>query len=77
MRPPIIRKLLSALDPPPNLPDYDAACRDFSWSAAARELDVSMDGPFNIAALAVDISARPYAIAWRCASSRVMDIAAT
>lgn len=54
MRPPIIRRLLSALDPPPNLPDYDAACRDFSWSAAARELDVSMDGPFNIAALAVD-----------------------
>ena len=38
MRPTIIRKSVSAQRPPPNLADYDAQRRDFSWDAIRAEL---------------------------------------
>ena len=38
MRPTVIRKSVANLRPPPNLVDYDAARRGFSWDAVRAEL---------------------------------------
>jgi acetyl-CoA synthetase len=43
---------------PPNLLDYDTACRSFSWSAARASLDGLPGGGINIAHEAVDRHAR-------------------
>ena len=51
----VIRKQAALLAAPPNLVDYDAACRDFSWSAARARLDGLPGGRgLNIAHEAVD-----------------------
>jgi acetyl-CoA synthetase len=55
---PVIRKDVRALQPPPNLADYDDARRRFRWDAAARELDGLPAGGLNIAHEAVDRHAR-------------------
>ena len=45
----------AALRVPPNLPDYAAACRDFTWAAARAQLDGLPNGQgLNIAHEAVD-----------------------
>jgi acetyl-CoA synthetase len=50
-----IRKPRGAAGVPPNLADYDAACRTFSWDAARRRLDGLPGGQgLNIAHEAVD-----------------------
>jgi acetyl-CoA synthetase len=50
-----IRKPRGAAGAPPNLADYDAACRAFSWDAARRQLDGLPGGQgLNIAHEAVD-----------------------
>jgi acetyl-CoA synthetase len=50
-----IRKPRGAAGVPPNLADYDAACRAFSWDAARRRLDGLPGGQgLNIAHEAVD-----------------------
>ena len=48
-----IRKLSHPGEAVPNLADYEAACRDFSWDQAARQLD-GWKGGLNIAHEAVD-----------------------
>jgi len=54
----VIRKQPASLAPAPNLVDYDAACRDFSWSAARARLDGLPGGRgLNIAHEAVDCHA--------------------
>ncbi len=52
MRFPVLRKGRLAVTP--NLVDYDAACRTFSWAAALRDLDGLPGGGLNIAHEAVD-----------------------
>ncbi|MFM8415296.1 MAG: acetate--CoA ligase [Planctomycetota bacterium] len=56
----------------PNLPDYEAACRDFSWAEARRWLDGLPDGRgLNIAHETVDRHAaggRRHHVALRCIS---------
>jgi len=54
MRPAIIRKLVSALRPPPYLADYDAQRRDFSWDAVRAELRGAAAGSINMGYAAVD-----------------------
>jgi acetyl-CoA synthetase len=49
-----IRKTPDPRRPPPNLADYDAAARSFSWSAARTDLDGLPGGGLNIAYEAVD-----------------------
>ncbi|WP_426148357.1 acetate--CoA ligase [Polaromonas sp. DSR2-3-2] len=53
-RPAIIHKTPADLAVPPNLADYAAACRAFSWNAARRELAGLPGGGLNIAFEAVD-----------------------
>jgi len=53
-RPAVIRKRLAGLPVGPNLVDYAAACRAFSWDAARRALDGLPGGGLNIAHEAVD-----------------------
>jgi len=53
-RPAVIRKSLRDLRVPPNLVDYEAARRGFSWKNAAAELGITEGGTVNIAQLAVD-----------------------
>ncbi|MBT9475853.1 acetate--CoA ligase [Polaromonas sp.] len=53
-RPAIIHKNPADLAPPPNLADYAATCRTFSWDAARRELAGLPGGGLNIAHEAVD-----------------------
>ncbi len=55
---PRIRKDLSALAVAPNLADYEAICRSFSWEEARRALDGLPDGGLNIAHEAVHRHAR-------------------
>ena len=55
MHPEIIKKHLSDLSLPPNLPDYAAARANFTWEAARAQLDGLPDGGgLNIAHEAVD-----------------------
>jgi len=54
MRASIIRKSVSGVTVAPNLADYDAARRDFSWDAIRGELGLAPGGPVNIAVAAVD-----------------------
>ncbi len=54
MRTSIIHKTASDLQVAPNLADYDAERRGFSWEAAGAELGLRAQRPVNIAALAVD-----------------------
>ena len=53
-RPPLIRKAVALLRPAPNLLDYDAVRRAFTWEAAAREMGVTPGASINLGALAVD-----------------------
>ena len=57
-RPPRIRKHLADLAVAPNLTDYAAECRTFTWEAARRALDGLPGGGLNIAHEAVDRHAR-------------------
>ncbi len=50
--------LMSVQPVPPNLPDYDEACRNFSWAQTRRELLGAHPGRMNLAELAVDRHAR-------------------
>ncbi len=54
MRPTVIRKSVANLRPPPNLVDYDAARRGFSWDAVRAELPGLPGGGINIGVAAVD-----------------------
>ncbi len=54
MRPSIIRKSAAALRLPPNLADYDAQRRDFSWDAVRAELCGASGGGINMGYAAVD-----------------------
>jgi acetyl-CoA synthetase len=54
MRPAVIRKSPRDLRVPPNLADYEATRRSFSWSAVGAELGIAPGGAVNIAQLAVD-----------------------
>ncbi|MGA8261171.1 MAG: acetate--CoA ligase [Arenicellales bacterium] len=51
--PPIV-KSPDSLRVPPNLADYGAECRGFTWDAIRGELKVSKDGRLNIGSRAVD-----------------------
>ena len=53
-RPPLIHKTAHDLRVPPNLSDYDAQCRAFSWDAARQALQGLPGGGLNIAFEAVD-----------------------
>ena len=53
-RPPVIHKTAHDLRVPPNLSDYDAQCRAFSWDAARQALQGLPGGGLNIAFEAVD-----------------------
>jgi acetyl-CoA synthetase len=57
-RPAIIHKLPADLALPPNLADYAATCRAFSWDEARRELAGLPGGGLNIAHEAVDRHAK-------------------
>ncbi len=50
----LIRKTARDLREPPNLVDYPAECRDFSWAAERRRLAGQAGGGLNIAHEAVD-----------------------
>ena len=50
----VIKKTARDLRVPPNLSDYDAQCRDFSWKMARRALEGLPGGGLNIAHEAVD-----------------------
>ena len=52
--PSLIRKTAADLRVPPNLVDYEAERRVFTWDAVRRELHASPGGGLNIAWLAVD-----------------------
>jgi acetyl-CoA synthetase len=54
MRPSVIRKQVAALRVLPNLADYDAERRRFSWESVRRELCDLSGGALNIAHAAVD-----------------------
>ena len=54
MRASIIRKSPQTLQPPPNLLDYEAECRRFSWERVRAELGTMPGGGLNIAYAAVD-----------------------
>ena len=54
MRAAVIRKSPAALQPPPNLLDYNAERRRFSWDAVRAELGESPGGGINIGHAAVD-----------------------
>jgi acetyl-CoA synthetase len=49
-----IKKSRDTPGPRPILADYDASCRDFTWTAAENDLDHLPDGGLNIAYEAVD-----------------------
>jgi acetyl-CoA synthetase len=52
---PTLAKARHAFRLPPNLPDYDTTCRDFSWASARRMLDgLPSGGGLNIAHEAID-----------------------
>ncbi len=51
---PRIAKAPGAARLPPNMPDYEAACRGFDWAEARRLLDGLPGGGLNIAHEAVD-----------------------
>ena len=53
-RPALIHKSPADLAVPPNLADYAATCRAFSWDAARREMAGLPGGGLNIAFEAVD-----------------------
>ena len=53
-RPAVIRKTARDLRVPPNLSDYDAQCRGFSWDAARQALAGLPGGGLNIGYEAVD-----------------------
>jgi acetyl-CoA synthetase len=53
-RAPLIRKTAHDLRVPPNLADYAAECRTFSWAAARQALQGQPGGGLNIAFEAVD-----------------------
>ena len=57
-RPPRIRKQLADLAVAPNLTDYAAECKTFTWNAARRALEGLPGGGLNIAHEAVDRHAR-------------------
>ena len=57
-RPPRIRKQLADLAVAPNLRDYAAECKTFTWNAARRALEGLPGGGLNIAHEAVDRHAR-------------------
>jgi acetyl-CoA synthetase len=50
----VLRKARGDLAVPPNLADYESACRGFSWEAARRSLDGLPGGGLNIAHEALD-----------------------
>ena len=54
MRAEVIRKSVPDLPVVPNLVDYDAARRAFSWDAMRRELGIDPGGRVNIGHAAVD-----------------------
>jgi acetyl-CoA synthetase len=53
-RPEVIRKTAHDLRVPPNLSDYDAECRAFSWDVARQALQGLPGGGLNIGFEAVD-----------------------
>jgi acetyl-CoA synthetase len=56
---PIIAKSPSREQPAPNLTDYDAACRAFSWDEARKDMGLARgEGRVNIADVAVDAHVR-------------------
>ncbi|MCU0278864.1 MAG: acetate--CoA ligase [Candidatus Nanopelagicales bacterium] len=66
---PVIRKDPADLTVEPNLRDYAATCREFTWDAAAQWLDGLPDGGMNIAYEAVDrhvVHGRGDHVALRC-----------
>lgn len=49
----LIRKTGAPKDPPPRLADYAASRDSFSWDALAADMGASVDGPLNLADLAL------------------------
>ena len=58
MRPEIIRKATGSLRVAPNLTDYQAECRSFSWDQVRAELGIGSGARCNIARLALDRHAK-------------------